>query len=128
MTRKPMVLIVDDDLDSAEVMRMSVAAFCGAETWVANDAKSAIDLARELRPDAIVLDVGLPGTDGITFARWIRADGRFSATTLIAVTGHVGARAACLDAGCDHFMLKPADVSELRGLIERGRAGVDGAG
>ena len=115
------VLIVDDDLDSAEVMRLSIEAFCGAETWAVNDAKSALEMARDLVPDAIVVDVGLPGPDGLTFARWIRAESRFSATTLIALTGWTNIRAACFEAGCDHFLLKPADVSELCALIERGR-------
>ena len=115
------VLIVDDDLDSAEVMRMSITAFCGAETWAASDAKGALEMACELLPAAIVFDVGLPGTNGLTLARWIRADERFDATTLIALTGSDDVRASCFEAGCDHFMLKPANVSKLCRLIELGR-------
>lgn len=120
---KKTVLIVDDDADFAEVMRLAIAAYCDAETWVANNAKAGLELAREVLPDAIVVDVGLPGTDGLTLARWIRADGRFSGTSLIALTGYDRLGAACIKAGCDHFLLKPPDVSEICGLIERGRVG-----
>lgn len=122
MSKKLAVLIVDDDGDNAEVMRLAISAYCGADTWAVPDAKTALELARELpHLDAIVLDVGLPETDGLTLARWIRADARFKGTTLIALTGYVGVRTPCLEAGCDYFVLKPADVPDLCRLIELGR-------
>ncbi len=100
---------------------MSVAAYCGVDTWTANDAERALELAREILPDAIILDVRLLGTDGLTFARWIRSDERFNATTVIAVTGYANVGAACLEAGCDDFMLKPPNVADICALIEKGR-------
>lgn len=78
-------------------------------------------LLREARPDLLVLDVGLPGRDGFSLTREIRADASLHDLMVVAVTVHTFEhdRAAAADAGCDYFLPKPLQPSELVLLVNR---------
>jgi PAS domain S-box-containing protein len=115
------LLLVDDNVDSAEVMGELLRAM-GHLVHVAHDAAGAMALAHAHRPDAIILDIGLPNIDGYMLARMMRADPLLAATRLIAHTGY-GAdsdRQKTADAGFDFHLVKPADF----GLLERTLAGL----
>jgi CheY-like chemotaxis protein len=117
------VLVVDDNVDAA-LSTLGMLELQGHDVRVAHDGETALSVAREFRPDAIVLDIGLPGIDGYEVARRLRADAAFDETTIIAVTGYGQPedRARTAAAGCDHHMVKPADPDVLHSLILSGAA------
>jgi len=112
------VLIVDDNVDAAEMMAMLLSSY-GHDVQTAGDAESTLRIANEFVPDVILLDIGLPGTDGYTIARILRRDPRFHTTTLIALTGYGSARdrERSMEAGFDHHVVKPAQVDQLLAMI-----------
>ncbi len=112
------VLIVDDNVDAAEMMAMLLSSY-GHEVQTAGDAESTLRIANEFVPDVILLDIGLPGTDGYTVGRILRRDPRFHTTMLIALTGYGSARdrERSMEAGFDHHVVKPAQVDQLLAMI-----------
>ena len=82
------------------------------------------------RPAVILMDVQLPGTDGLTLTRAIRSDARFVRLPIVAVTAYAmeADREAALGAGCDAFVAKPIDVRALGELVHAlMRRGAEGA-
>jgi len=112
------VLIVDDNSDAAEMMAMLLSSY-GHDVQTAGDAESTLRIANEFVPDVILLDIGLPGTDGYTIGRILRRDPRFLGATLIALTGYGSARdrERSMEAGFDHHVVKPAQIDQLLTLI-----------
>jgi len=110
------LLLVDDNIDSAEVMGELLRAM-GHQVHVAHDAAGAMELAHAHRPEAIILDIGLPNIDGYMLARMMRADPLLATTRLIAHTGYGSDsdRQKTAAAGFDFHLVKPADF----GLLER---------
>ena len=108
------VLLVDDNIDSSEVMG-ELLGVMGHEVFLANDADRALALARAHRPDTIILDIGMPKVDGYALARMLRDDPLFATTRLIAHTGYGSDqdRQKTRDAGFDFHLVKPANFDEL---------------
>jgi len=112
------VLIVDDLKDSAdtlaELMRMK-----GHEVHTAYDGDTAITLAKELRPEVMLLDIGMPGLNGYQVCREIRQRAGGDELFLIAVTGwgHADDRMKTIDVGFDRHLVKPIDGLALGELI-----------
>ncbi len=77
--------------------------------------------AGRMKPDLILLDIGLPGMDGLEVVRHLKADVSLAHIPVVALTAHAmsGDREKCLDAGCDDYMSKPINVRELLSLVER---------
>jgi PAS domain S-box-containing protein len=107
------VLIVDDNPDSADSLALLVA-MDGHTTRTAHEGSSAINQALEWQPDVILLDLGLPGTDGFEVCRRLRSSG-LSKVRIIAVTGYGenDARERTKAAGFDAHLVKPVDASML---------------
>jgi len=99
--------------------------FKGFRVEAAADGHETLAKASALAPNAIIMDVSLPGVDGLEVARRLRADDRTSRVPLIAITGHGGRDivAQTLAAGFDCYLLKPCLpdrlLAEVRRLIER---------
>ena len=106
------VLLVEDNEDSQEIYG-TVLRHQGYRVVVAEDGDSGLAAAREHRPDAMVVDVGLPGIDGVEVVRRLREDavGRRVAVLVLTVHDQTSDRAAALAAGCDRYVVKPADPS-----------------
>jgi CheY-like chemotaxis protein len=117
------VLVVDDNLDSAESLAR-LLELQGHETATAHDGVGAIGVAEAFHPNVIVLDLGLPRLDGHEVARRVRGTPWGKDVLLIASTGwgHADARRASIDAGFDHHLVKPLDLTQLATLIAAGRA------
>jgi len=114
------VLVVDDSTDSAE----SLAALLSLQhhdVRTASNGPSALETAEEFRPDAIVLDIGLPGMSGHDVARVIRSRAWGRGVLLVAATGwgQEADRAAARDAGFDVHLTKPVDIDELSALLAK---------
>jgi two-component system CheB/CheR fusion protein len=117
------VLIVDDH----QLVRNSVARLVrswGHEVALANDGPSALLIADEFRPDCAVVDLSLPGMNGMEVARRLRQRFPPAELYLIAFTGYADAdiRESCLDAGFDVHLVKPADINLLEKVLGSDRA------
>ena len=112
------ILVVDDSQDTAALTARMLAR-SGYEVATAHDGPTAIEVARRLRPDAVVLDIGLPGMDGFEVASRLRNDECCQTTVLIAVSGYgeEKSRERAKAAGFNHHLTKPIDLKELIGLI-----------
>jgi DNA-binding response OmpR family regulator len=120
-TRPARVLVVEDDRPIAEVLQRSLRLE-GYEVRTIGDGKEALDLAQSFMPDLVVLDLGLPGLDGIEVARGLR---RRDDTPILMLTARdsVDSRVQGLDAGADDYLVKPFERQELlarmRALLRR---------
>ena len=118
------VLIVDDNVDAADALADLVVAV-GGQARTAYDAEAGLRAAREFRPEAILLDIGMPGVDGYEACRRLRAEDGGQHLFIVAVTGwgqeHDKSRA--LDVGFDAHVTKPADSKVLARLLAEMRPG-----
>jgi len=107
------VLVVDDSEDSGQSLAMLLRLY-GLRVDVAVDGPSALAAARAALPDVLIMDIGLPGSDGYAVAKSLR--GLFGRKPLLlALTGHgeESDRLRSKDEGFDHHLLKPYDTDDL---------------
>jgi len=118
------VLVVEDELEIARIVR-DYLQHAGFEVIVVGDGGSAVASVRSARPDLLVLDLGLPGTDGLDVAREVR---RWSETPIVMLTarGDESDRIVGLELGADDYVVKPFSPKELvarvRAVLRRTRA------
>ncbi len=119
------VVIVDDNRDVAESTAL-VLRLSNCDVQVAFDGHSGLDLVKQLKPDAVLVDIGLPGMDGFQVAKQIRAQPDHQRMLLVAVSGYGQGehRTLSSDAGFDHHMVKPIDPTALTHLLASTRAGM----
>jgi CheY-like chemotaxis protein len=112
------ILVVDDNRDSADSLRL-LLGLKGHVVRTAYDGQSALEEARALGPDLVLLDIGLPGLDGYEVARRIRAEASLPSPTLVAMTGwgRVEDTQRAREAGFDLHLTKPIDIEALERLI-----------
>jgi two-component system CheB/CheR fusion protein len=112
------VLVVDDNVDAAESVAM-ILRLSGHEVRLAYNGPDALQAAEESQPEAVLLDVGLPGMSGYEVARRLRQDPRFREALLIAMTGYGqdADRRRSLEAGFDQHMVKPVDPDALERIL-----------
>ena len=91
----------------------------GNEVSVAFDGQEAISCFHQVLPSVVLLDIGLPGMDGYTVARTLRANAALRNFTLIALTGYGQPEdiRKSYDAGFDHHLTKPLDISKLLDIL-----------
>jgi CheY-like chemotaxis protein len=112
------VLVVDDNLDAAEGLAM-LLTLKGHEVSTAYDGQGAIERAREVEPDVVLLDIGLPRLDGFEVARRLREEHPARPMLLVALTGYGQERdrVRAREAGFDHHLLKPVRLEMLEQLL-----------
>ncbi len=115
------VLVVDDNVDSAETMA-EILKMWGHDVHTAHDGPGALEAARAHRPDAVLLDLGLPTMDGFETARRLRQEGL--GKLLVAVTGFGGVedRRRATEAGFDTHLTKPVSPEALQRVLSLGAA------
>ncbi len=120
-TQSLRVLVVDDNIASAKTTGWMLVMI-GHEPRLAHDGLEALATAREMKPDAILLDIGLPGMNGYNVCRELRKDPAFKNTIFIAQTGWGQERdkQEARDAGFDHHLIKPVDLERLTELLAKG--------
>ncbi len=108
------VLVADDNVDAAQTLAM-VLEFAGYEVHLAHSGTAALELGGVLRPDALILDIGMPGLTGYETARLIRQEAWGRNAVMIAVTGwgQEQDKDRAAEAGFDVHMTKPVDSSRL---------------
>jgi DNA-binding response OmpR family regulator len=109
------ILIVEDEAEIAGYLRRGLT-FEGYTVEIASDGRQALDIAREQPPDLVVLDLMLPGIDGLEVARRLRAA---SDVPIIMLTARdaISDRVAGLEAGADDYLIKPFAFEELLARI-----------
>jgi CheY-like chemotaxis protein len=116
----PRVLVVEDNEKNMRLFRDILEA-TGFDTLEATSGEEALTLAAEGAPVLVLMDVQLPGIDGVEALRRLRADERTAAIPVLAVTAQAmqGDRERFLAAGFDGYLAKPVDVAELVGTVRR---------
>lgn len=115
------IIVIDDDLKIASMMRRGLT-FEGFDVKVANNGREGLMQILEQLPDLVILDVMMPGIDGLEVCRRLRKDGNIP---ILMVTGRdsVSDRVAGLDTGADDYLVKPFAFEELvarvRALLRR---------
>lgn len=111
---KPRILLIEDNVDNREMVRF-VLERAGYEILVGQTGDQAVTLARQERPDLILMDLSLPEKDGWTAAGEIKADPALAAIPLVALTAHTlpGDRKRAMEAGFDAYISKPINLPRL---------------
>ena len=117
------ILVVDDNKDSAETLAL-LLELSGHQIRMAHDGEEALEMALELQPEVVLLDIGLPKLDGYEVARHIRREPWGRNPTLVAITGWGQSedKALSREAGFDHHLVKPVDPDALLKLIDKRKA------
>ena len=112
------VLVADDNQDAADSLAM-ILEMAGHDVRVVHDGRSALSVAHSFRPDAVLLDIGMPQLSGYEVARALRKQPWGNGLTLIALTGwgQDGDRQQAVDAGFDRHLTKPVDPDALEMLL-----------
>jgi CheY-like chemotaxis protein len=114
------VLVVDDNRDAAETLG-ALLDVMGNTTAIANEGAQALRLMHSFQPQAVFLDIGMPGMSGYEVAQAIRRDRGFDGVLLVALTGWGGEldRARSADAGFDEHLTKPATIDAIERVLSR---------
>jgi len=110
MSSQP-ILIVDDNVDNLMLTQILLESE-GFEVRMAEDAIQAIDLLRSYRPILILMDIQMPGMDGLELTRKLRRDVQFENVMIVALTAYAmrGDEEAARSAGCDGYITKPINT------------------
>ncbi len=125
--RSVRVLVVDDDRAVRDALRRALT-LAGYEVPVAASGEQALEQVVQGVPDAIVLDIAMPGIDGLEVCRRLRRLGNRVPILMLTARDAVSDRIDGLDVGADDYMVKPFDVGELKARLRAllRRAGSDG--
>ena len=109
------ILYVEDNFENKLFVRRVIESM-GHEMMEAENGFDSLTLAAEQKPDMILMDVNIPGMDGLETTTKFKADPELSDIPIIALTANAmkGDKERCLAAGCDGYMQKPVGVSDLR--------------
>lgn len=127
-TPEARVLVVDDEPNIVDLLSVSLR-FQGFEVHTAGSGPAALDRAREVRPDAVILDVMMPGMDGFGVLRRLRADGIDAPALFLTARDRLEDKIAGLTLGGDDYVTKPFSLEEvvarLRVILRRAGKGVE---
>jgi CheY-like chemotaxis protein len=118
------LLVVDDNRDFADTLG-ALFETMGHDVRIAYNGTDAVSAAAEYRPDAVFLDIGLPGRNGYDVARMLRSSPELAGVTLVAFTGYGRGedRRRVREAGFDYHLVKPAEAAELAKIVDALPAG-----
>jgi CheY-like chemotaxis protein len=116
---QPLILLADDNEDNINLI-LDYLQTQSYATVVARNGQEAMDRAKEEKPDLILMDIQMPGVDGLEATRRLRSDASMSTIPIIAVTALAmpGDRERCLAAGANEYLSKPVNLRRLVQIIE----------
>ena len=108
------ILYVEDDFANQKLIQRVLGAE-GYEVFTASNAKEALKVLEQHKPDLILMDINMPEVDGFTLTKKIKSNPDWTGIPIIALTANVmkGDRERTLEAGCDGYIQKPIDVDAL---------------
>lgn len=117
------ILIVDDNPVNLKLARVLLCAE-GYDVRTATDAEEALEMLRQFRPRLIVMDVQLPGMDGLELTRRLKADPAMQGVVILCLTAYAmkGDEQRVLAAGCDGYVPKPIDTRAFPRIVARSLA------
>ncbi len=112
------ILYIEDNYHNRRIVR-KILQSRGYTLVEAKDGVSGLAMVRKLKPPLILLDIGLPGLDGLQVVAQIKADRRLQKIPVIALTASAmrGDRERFLEAGCDDYLSKPVQAGELIDMV-----------
>jgi PAS domain S-box-containing protein len=112
------VLVVDDNRDAAESLG-TLLHLLGHEARASFDGGEAVAMARDYRPDVVLLDIAMPGMDGYEVARALRSEPELEGTLIVALTGFGSERERRMtrEAGIDRHLVKPVEIEALQSIL-----------
>lgn len=110
-------ILVADDNDDCRMALRALLESMGHEVHEAADGEEAVQVALRVQPDLVLMDIMMPGVDGLEATRRLRSDSDLDDTLIVAVSAMEGACRASRAAGCDHCILKPIDLGGLDELV-----------
>lgn len=115
-----LILIIEDNEKNRKLCR-DVLNVKGYQTIESETAEEGLDLVREKKPNLVLMDIQLPGIDGITALKQLRADAEMAHVPVIAITASAMThnRASMLAEGFDGYQTKPITLKEFLGEVER---------
>jgi CheY-like chemotaxis protein len=115
-----LILIVDDNPQNLKLVRLLLDDE-GYQVSTAADAEAALRVLETVTPALILMDIQLPGMDGLALTRMLKADPNRRDIIVIALTAYAmkGDAEKMRDAGCDGYVTKPIDTDELAALVRR---------
>ena len=118
------VLLVEDTEDNRQMMRR-LLEMSGFRVVEATNGREAVEVASQVHPQIILMDLSLPIIDGLAATRQIRNQPELNAVPIVAVSAHDTAdfHSEALDAGCNAYVTKPINYTELEHLVTRLIAG-----
>ena len=124
----PKILLVEDNEVNRDMLSRRLMKR-GFEVAMAFDGKRGVEMAAEISPDLILLDMSLPIMDGWVAAQHLKDDDKTKSIPIIALTAHAmaGDKEKALQAGCDDYDTKPVDIGRLLGKISTLIGEVEGA-
>jgi two-component system cell cycle response regulator DivK len=113
-------LVDEDNIDNLELVRFLLEK-AGHQVYCADDGLQGLDMARQLHPDLVLLDITLPATDGWHVVKTLKADPAPQAIKVVALTAHAlpGDRRKTIGSGCHGYLSKPLDIANFISDIER---------
>lgn len=114
MPQNPLILIIEDEELNRKLFR-EILSLDDIETIEAADAEQGLKLARQKRPDLILMDIQLPGMDGLEATRLIRKDAELKDICVVALSAHAMQNDIdkAINAGCNGYMTKPVKVASF---------------
>jgi CheY-like chemotaxis protein len=110
------ILVAEDHPDSRDALCALLEAY-GYRVAVAENGRQAVEQAVAVHPDLILMDIMMPGLDGLQATRILRSRKGFESTPIIALTAMEGARERVREAGCDAYFPKPIDVHSFLKMV-----------
>jgi len=119
-TARQKVLVVEDNELNMKLFRDLLDAF-GYETVECRDGSKVIDLAREVSPTLIIMDIQLPEVSGLDITRWLKDDPQLSHIPVLAVTAFAmrADEQRVMEAGCEAYLSKPIQISSFMRAVDR---------
>ena len=117
---RPTVLVAEDHEDSRLLFKFFLESK-GCRVVEAGDGLEAVTMVERERPDLVLRDVGLPGLDGLSVTRRLRAREALRALPVVIISGHAAAadRDRAVAAGCSEYLTKPLQMKDLDGVLDR---------
>lgn len=125
MSERRLTVVYADDDDLVRESISELLTHHGIDVHACSDGAEVISLCEQMNPDSVLLDLNMPGVDGLKVARRLRRDSGDKSLRLVALTGHGTweLRKKAIDAGFDEFLTKPVPADVLVGALRPASGG-----